>query len=384
MSFKNEVIAMPAQTDELLPEVKLLLEMLTYKRPAYSASEQAFLDRFIRPLQDHENVTDWWEDKHGNLFFEVCGGSKLICTAHSDTVHGRSVGAPKGGKWPEPTNEVMKQEVLFDANLDIIYKDDGECLGADDGSGMWMQIQMIEAGIPCFMVIYAAEERGGIGSSNSASDEPDFYKQFDMAIAFDRRGTTDVITHQGGSRCASDEWAQAFSDQLNRLGDGLHYSPCDGGVFTDTANLTDLIPECTNISTGYDHEHGPNETQDVDHLLRLRDAVLQVDWASLPIKRDPSVPDPDDWRNHYKIGGCSWDYGKTYPSTAKGTKPVTYLPYSGFGLDDEDVDQVDIFAPAVQEEDLYSMSEEEMIQAAEDYPVDFALAVHELIWGKKK
>ena len=49
------------------------------------------------------------------------------------------------------------------------------------------------------------------------------------------------------------------------------------------------MPECTNLSVGYDGEHGPRETLDVAHLWRLRCAMVKADMSGLEIKRDPTV-----------------------------------------------------------------------------------------------
>jgi hypothetical protein len=121
-----------------------------------------------------------------------------------------------------------------------------------------------------------------------AEAHAEFFKGFDRAVAFDRRGTADVITHQAMGRCASDEFGRALAEALNDY-TGLAYLPSDGGVFTDTANLTKLIPECTNLSVGYDSEHMAAETLDVDHWLALREACLTLAWETLPTERDPSV-----------------------------------------------------------------------------------------------
>ena len=69
------------------------------------------------------------------------------------------------------------------------------------------------------------------------------------------------------------------------------YSPDDTGVYTDTAEFTDIIPECTNISVGYDHEHSQQECLNIHHYELLSQAVLQVQWDKLPTDRDPTVPE---------------------------------------------------------------------------------------------
>ena len=63
--------------------------------------------------------------------------------------------------------------------------------------------------------------------------------------------------------------------------------PDSTGIFTDTANYTDFIGECTNVSCGYDAEHSDSETLNVTFLSELRDAVIKVEWETLPTDRQP-------------------------------------------------------------------------------------------------
>jgi len=62
-----------------------------------------------------------------------------------------------------------------------------------------------------------------------------------------------------------------------------------------------LIPECTNVSVGYDHEHGPMETLDLAHCKRLRDQVLKVNWTALPAARDPTAIELFDSFSDYEL-----------------------------------------------------------------------------------
>ena len=63
--------------------------------------------------------------------------------------------------------------------------------------------------------------------------------------------------------------------------------PSDAGVYTDTAEFTDIISECTNISVGYLNEHRKEETLNLPHYLALASAVVAIDWEELPTYRDP-------------------------------------------------------------------------------------------------
>jgi hypothetical protein len=94
----------------------------------------------------------------------------------------------------------------------------------------------------------------------------------------------------------------------------------DTGVYTDTAEFVDVIPECTNISVGYMHEHSDKEELNIHHFVALADAVLTVPWDSLPTTRDPAVLDSKwDWPEYDTPSGAwtkNWwkDYGKAAPA----------------------------------------------------------------------
>ena len=107
---------------------------------------------------------------------------------------------------------------------------------------------------------------------------------YDRMISFDRRGTNSVITHQRSYRCCSDEFADELANQLNKT-NNFFYKKDDTGVYTDSAEFVNQIPECTNISVGYMKEHTFMESQDLFHLGKLAISVLDVDWENLPSKR---------------------------------------------------------------------------------------------------
>src|SRR5690606_1451648 len=102
------------------------------------------------------------------------------------------------------------------------------------------------------------------------------------------------ITHMFNGRTCSD----TFADSLSLALDMAHYRD-DGGSFTDTANLTDLVPECCNVSVGYQHEHSKNETLDMGYLEKLTHSVIRAfagDGPALTIARVPGETDalPDN------------------------------------------------------------------------------------------
>jgi hypothetical protein len=166
-----------------------------------------------------------------------------------------------------------------------------------------MLMHLIHADVKGYYIFSQGEECGGIGAK-FVSNDVQLLSQFDRAIAFDRRGIDSVISHQGMGRCASDVFCQALANDLNAFDDTLMYSPDDSGVYTDTAEFTDIIPECTNISVGYYNEHGDRENLDIVHFQALADAVLKVMWDSLPTDRDPTVPEYKTYK--YDTGMTGW------------------------------------------------------------------------------
>jgi hypothetical protein len=247
----------PAFTESALPpRVMELLTMLTYKRPARTETETRFIDHYIVP-------TGATRDAHGNYRLTI-GESPILWSSHTDTVH-----LTEG-----------KQRVLYGHG--IATTDSGECLGADCTTGVWIMLQMIRAGIPGTYLFHRDEECGGKGSAWIAKENPEWLAGIRFAIAFDRKGFADVITHQGG-KTASDKFAESLAKALP----GLELKPCDLGIFTDTANYSDIVPECTNISVGYMKAHSAAEMQDVAFACRLVDSILKADFAQLVESREP-------------------------------------------------------------------------------------------------
>lgn len=232
------------------------------------------------------------------------GVSSTLFSCHVDTVEGGY-----SARTPAADNDtgepvVTRKSLTYDPNFGLIAleKDSiGGSLGADDGAGVWLMLEMLKAGVPGTYVFHRGEERGGIGSSELVRKFPEMWQKFDCAIAFDRKGTSEVIHTQGGARCASMKFTDALCKALNDA--GMAYSPSDRGAFTDTKNYRSLISECVNVACGYDANHGRNETLDYAHLVALRDACLKIKWDHLPIDRDPTYVEPYTQR---------WDHGRPW------------------------------------------------------------------------
>lgn len=308
-----------------------LYQMISVARPHGSKSEREWVARFLSPYNpiDLDDLAYVIQVRDGNDRI-----TPVLFSCHVDTVH-RKEGP---------------HVVRYDAKTGYYFKDDDEPLGADDTAGCWLMLEMIDARVPGTYVFHRGEERGGIGSSGMAKSDKHskWLASFNYAIAFDRKGTDSVITHQGFTRCASDAFAQALADQLNMHDPEFMYSPDDTGVFTDTANYTDLIPECTNLSCGYYSEHTGKETLDLRHLFAMRDVLVKVEWTSLPVERDPSEVEYADmprWTSEFLLDD----------------RPVRTVRDHGLNL--------------------YNMTRTEMVQMAETDPDEFVDMVMDELWG---
>ena len=249
-----------------------LFDMLRYRRPARSNTEQEFITKFIEPLGTTE-------DSFGNHYLTVGDSPTTLFSCHTDTVH---------------KNDGMQQVYISDNQIHT----DNDVLGADCGTGVWIMMQMIEAGVNGLYIFHRDEEIGGKGSSFIADHTPELLDGISRAIAFDRMGNNEVITQQFSGMCCSDEFADDLSEKL-----GMNYHASPLGSFTDTANYTQIIPECTNVGVGYMHQHTASEYQEVSHLENLIAALINVDWNSLPTVRDTADTGNDLWFDDGKYAG---------------------------------------------------------------------------------
>ena len=247
------------------------------------------------------------EDGFGNYFIQIGNSPSTMFTCHLDTASQREEGV----------NHV------FDGKF---IKTDGKTiLGADDKAGMTILLYMIEKNVEGLYYFFIGEERGCVGSRLASSNWSsfDFSSYITKCISFDRRGTSSVITEQLYGVCCSLEFAKDLSKRLNDAESSFNFKPDPTGIYTDSAQFTSLISECTNISVGYYNEHSTSERQDIKHLEKLCEAVCKVDWEALSIVKEPGYyhddfhDDDDHWETDtnqnfqtHNFTWVSWE-GKT-------------------------------------------------------------------------
>lgn len=240
----------------------------------------------VKELTELGILPELTQDPWGNYFYKI-GESRTMFTSHLDTACSTQV---------EVSHIISEQQ--------IISTDGTSILGADDKAGTTIMLWMIKNKIPGLYYFFIGEECGCIGST-AASTNGDFKGKYDRVVSFDRRGNNSVITYQSSYRCCSDEFANELSNQLNKE-QHFFYKPDNTGVYTDSAEFVEIVPECTNISVGYQSEHTTRETQDLYHLAKLANAVINVEWETLPVKRDMSKRE-SRWEEYYNnwYGGYS-------------------------------------------------------------------------------
>jgi hypothetical protein len=242
----------------------LLMNILSTRRAHTSVGDTNFrmwLQSTLKDLCAHVEV-----GPVGNIVAVVDSPSTTLFSCHIDTCHSR---AESNGQ---------NQELIYDADMGLLYLNpcsNAGCLGADDGSGIYIMIKMIAAKVPGTYVFHTGEECGGIGANAMLAQRKPWLKQFDRAIAFDRPNDNEVIITQGGRECASRDAGRDLAAMLNEH--GVDYKVYAG-----------VIPECFNLGVGYYDQHSPSETQDVFHLEALLHACLLIEWETIIVSRKPT------------------------------------------------------------------------------------------------
>jgi len=282
---KPKPVPKPAPAGTNQPDA-LLVDILCWPRRHDSACELAF-GKWLRalPMVQPDKGVNTKELSLGSWAWEVSGPGweEVMFSCHIDTVDDLT----------SCMNPSSKKRLVYDPHLQVITLDSthkiGSCLGADDGSGVWLMLKMIEAKVPGTYVFHRGEECGGITAKGNARDHAKYFEKRKMAIAFDRAGNTDVIDTQGGATCASKAFAEALASALNEGGSGFNYKPCSNGVYTDTKDYRGVISECVNLSVGYQSQHGSSEFQDWDHLETMLKRLIAIKWHELPVSRVPYI-----------------------------------------------------------------------------------------------
>lgn len=239
---------------------RTLGQALAYHRPDGSKAIANLSAHIAGMLAEHG--IEAWEDGAGNLWADTRkdGAVPVLFSAHMDTV-ARAAGRIEA--------KVSKKR--------IVHTNGKSILGADDGAGCAIICALACSGVPGLFLWTQGEETGGHGMRYAIKHNLEQFAGVRCAIAVDRRGQKDICGYQAGDNHASKEFVSALARQLS-----MGHEWADG-VFTDNSMLLGRIPEIVNISAGYEAEHTPNESLDLNYLENLYLAMLKVDFNSLPI-----------------------------------------------------------------------------------------------------
>lgn len=214
------------------------------------------------------------EDSYGNYYIKI-GDSDTMFTSHFDSACS--------------VQQNVKMFSYIENGDTFICSNGKTILSADDKSGVTVMLYMIANNVPGLYYFFIGEERGGIGSGMLVADfeKIKYLQGINKCISFDRRNYHSIITHQGWSRTASDEFAESLSEEFKK--NGMDMKLDDGGMFTDSANFIKHISECTNISVGYFNEHTNKEIQNITFLENLCKACVNINWDNLVVSRNTNI-----------------------------------------------------------------------------------------------
>jgi hypothetical protein len=248
-------------------------------------SKEQFKDLFLKLTEytipfGYEEVLEkylpkgYTKDSIGNYFYEI-GNSETLFTTHLDTFSEEYV----------KVNQVVKG--------DWVATDGTTILGGDNKLGTAILINMVNEKIPGTYYFFIGEEpleSGGLyGSRKALASNPQFFKKFKRAIAFDRREYGSIVTRQKARMCCSMEFATEIAKNLKKYS-GIDWDKKGGyGYYTDTATFLDVIPEITNLSVGGYREHHEDEHVNLAYTYAVLHFALNMDWESLPVVRELEV-----------------------------------------------------------------------------------------------
>ena len=247
-------------------------------------------------LSDYLNdkVDDMYLDDYYNLIAEKkCGtgkGAVVMLSAHMDTVYG-----------------VKKKRKLIEKN-GVISSSTG-ALGADDRAGIAIilsvldNLENINFNGTLRLAFPREEEIGCVGSSKI---HPDIYKDTDLAIVVDRRGSRDIVVGCGMAFCSNE--VGNFMENVAGLA-GMDDWKCVEGGISDAMSYSEGGINAINLSAGYYNEHTDKEYVVLSEMWDTVKLITQV----FPVINDfahtfSAVGMTNKWVKGYK----SKNYSTTY------------------------------------------------------------------------
>lgn len=164
----------------------------------------------------------------------------------------------------------MKKELLFDNNLNTMYRKDG-ILGADDRAG----INLIMNHCKDINFIFTRDEEIGALGMESLDRKLNIISllenwEIPCCIELDRKGNNSILGAKHGycSRDLQSALQRVLPDHID-----------DVGIYTDIDKICDKIP-CCNLSIGYQHGHSIDEYLDIEYFLFMDKKIMELNKIS--------------------------------------------------------------------------------------------------------
>lgn len=239
-----------------------------------SKSNDGDMDGYLNYLIDVSK-----DDKLGNVLYVAHYDTVDRDTGYTETRYGH------GKPTTYTQNQATKKKVSIRDGVAFINEVLPEnksvgCLGADDGAGLAVMLNLLATGTIGGYCFTTGEEVGGVGASDVLDQAESFLKQYSYSIEIDRRGETDMVYEQSVGECASKDFAQWLCDSLN-----MGHKPSDKGSYTDVATFAEVIPENVNIASGYINAHSVDEQVSLPYLDNLAKAIKGLDWSKAKVTR---------------------------------------------------------------------------------------------------
>lgn len=336
---------------QLTPSL-FLQDMLRYARGAESRGEWLFRHNYLHPLFDHYSTinsvtTTWEQDDMGNMYIQVGEVNGVMHVGHVDTVHAddcspiQDISLSKEGIIsldPILKNSfpVLKEGTRWVEGVDVKHHYPAyelppkktRSLGADDACALAIMIYLIAHEVQGTYIFTRGEEIGCVGTHYIIDNDLVDWSQYMMAIEVDRKGTNEIIGNMSVGITASQSFVSSLAEQLNMN------HVMGKGTITDVGHISKYVPECVNISAGYNLQHSERETTDINYLDRLGVAMLAVNWDELVVERRAGAFHAPVVHKPYVAPAYNrnnWNSGNTY-------KPATRNSYGDFSEEPDSVE----------------------------------------------
>lgn len=193
---------------------------------------------------------------------------RVLLVAHYDTV------------WSD-----KKKRTVIQQGTQLLSGDPKQGIGADNRAGCCMLWMMRKLGHS--LLIVPDEEVGCLGSGYMAEKYPEYLKDHQFMMQFDRKGYDDLVYY--------DTETAEFSDFMDDKMPGFTFA---NGSFTDIVELVPAAGICgVNVSVGFYQEHTNQEWMDVCDFIRCA-------YVTLNLLRETSLPKfESDYTGRYSTYG---------------------------------------------------------------------------------